>query len=384
MTINSPLLSLHHSIGRWSGVGPYYAMFPVAFAFDVIAEFSKAGEGVLDPFAGRASSIYAAAAQDRYACGIEINPVGWLYGQVKLNPATHEDVEARVVEIGTKAKFVRDTIVDEMPEFFHCCYTPQVLRYLLAARRHLHWKTNQVDATVMAIILIHLHGKIQNSFSNQMRQSKAMSPQYSVRWWREHNSLPPVLNPVVFLQKRLQWRYAKGVHELPKGVVLRGDSRQALKKPIGALTSRDHPYTLLFTSPPYYAITDYHYDQWLRLWMLGGPPHPVHGGGDSRNRFQSQLHYCELLCSVFKSSAKILDDRAVIYVRTDARAFTNRTTREVLKQVFPDKTMEVCAKPFSKQTQTALYGDKEDKPGEADIILRPRHVQITVPMNFNT
>ena len=27
---------------------------------------------------------------------------------------------------------------------------------------------------------------------------------------------------------------------------------------------------LLLTSPPYFGVTNYHYDQWLRLWLLGG------------------------------------------------------------------------------------------------------------------
>ena len=31
---------------------------------------------------------------------------------------------------------------------------------------------------------------------------------------------------------------------------------------------------LLITSPPYSNVTNYYYDQWLRLWLLGGPEYP--------------------------------------------------------------------------------------------------------------
>jgi len=44
---------------RWARFGPYYAMFPVEFAFDVVEKYSNEGDYIIDPFAGRGSSIYA-------------------------------------------------------------------------------------------------------------------------------------------------------------------------------------------------------------------------------------------------------------------------------------------------------------------------------------
>lgn len=38
---------------RWARYGPYYAMFPLEFAFDVVNKYSKEGDFILDPFAGR-------------------------------------------------------------------------------------------------------------------------------------------------------------------------------------------------------------------------------------------------------------------------------------------------------------------------------------------
>jgi hypothetical protein len=37
---------------------------------------------------------------------------------------------------------------------------------------------------------------------------------------------------------------------------------------------KDIKFSLLFITLPYYSITDYHADQWLRLWMLGGSETP--------------------------------------------------------------------------------------------------------------
>jgi len=69
---------------RWARLGPYYAMFPLDFAFDIVEEYSKKGDYIFDPFAGRFSSIFAGSVCERKGLGIEINPVGWLYGRVKL------------------------------------------------------------------------------------------------------------------------------------------------------------------------------------------------------------------------------------------------------------------------------------------------------------
>ena len=35
---------------RWARFGPYYAMFPVDFAFEVVEKYSKTGDYIIDPF----------------------------------------------------------------------------------------------------------------------------------------------------------------------------------------------------------------------------------------------------------------------------------------------------------------------------------------------
>ena len=57
-----------------------------------------------DPFAGRASSVFAGAAHGRPSIGIEINPVGWIYGKTKITPASKEKIRARLVEVTKIAK----------------------------------------------------------------------------------------------------------------------------------------------------------------------------------------------------------------------------------------------------------------------------------------
>ena len=370
--------SIGTPIGRWAGFGPYYAMFPIDFAFQVVREHCPEGGSIFDPFAGRGSSVYAAAAQARSGLGIELNPVGWLYSKAKLCPASEGAVLRRLKEIetlvgsSTHSSNIKQ-YAGSLPEFFRFCYSQRVLYFLIAARQNLRWRKSQVDATLMAILLVYLHAKAGSGLSNQMRQSKAMSPPYAIRWWREHDKEPPDIDPAQWLEERIKWRYAKGLPKLHHASVWLGDSTNQASQVTRCISrGQKQRFDLLFTSPPYFAITNYHYDQWLRLWMLGSPPQPVAGQERSRGRFQSKVAYRELLLSVFSKSASLLDEDAVIYVRTDAREFTRTTTEEILHTIFPHKHLEVQERPYRKVTQTSLFGDNSTKPGDVDIILTPR------------
>ncbi len=105
--------------------------------------------------------------------------------------------------------------------------------------------------------------------------------------------------------------------------------------------------------------------------MLGEQPTPIRSRGEWQNKFESRSAYRRLLEEVFTGIHDMLTDDATIYIRTDARRFTLETTLEVLSQTYPTKQLQVIPRPIGRKTQTALYGDKSDKPGEMDIILEP-------------
>jgi len=356
---------------RWEGVGPYYAMFPIRFADAVVREYTNVGDTVLDPFAGRATAIFSAAVQGRLGLGIEVSPVGWVYAKAKLGPGKLEDVERRLVAIGRTANFFADD-ARALPAFFHRCFSRRVRRYLLAARSSLDWRRNRVDRTLMALLMVYLHGKEGQALSNQMRQTKSMSPQYAIDWWAEHGTEPPDIDPIEFMRDRIRWRYAKGVAETGESQVYMGNSIAVLPTITHRLRENRIPKAkLLLTSPPYYGVTNYHYDQWLRLWLLGFEPQAYVTRGKYQGRFTNLDEYQNMLTQVFAKASQAVQRNATIYVRTSKESLTRQATLDALTTAFPRKRLIERGRPFRKPTQTHLFGDKTPKKGEIDLILVP-------------
>lgn len=356
---------------RWEGVGPYYAMFPTRFSDEVVRRFTKTGDAVLDPFAGRGTAVFSAAHQGRTGYGIEICPVGWVYARTKLEPATQEHVLRRLntlVRLGPSYAPVADTL----PDFFEWCFAPDVRAFLMAAREELDWHRNRVDRTLMAFLLIYMHGKRDAALSNQMRQTKAMAPKYAVRWWQERDLKPPKIDILSFLTKRIIWRYAKGLTETATSVVYLGESQSVLPRIAHHIRSR-HPegVKLLLTSPPYFSVTNYHYDQWLRLWLLGGPATDsrVPGRHELQGKFEHPARYAEMLRAVFNICRGILQPDAIVYVRTGTQDSTLTPTLDALTSAFPSSTLAQEARPYSHPTQTQLFGTVKGSRGDIDIVM---------------
>lgn len=358
---------------RWASFGPYYAMFPVSFARSVIAEHTSVGDLIVDPFSGRGTSLFCAYEAGRQAVGSELNPVGWVYSVTKLNPAAEDLVLTRLSSLACQAQESKPSR-EGLSVFFERCFCPRVLDFLLIARANLNWRNSVVDRTLMAFILTYLHGKIGDSgqpqaLSNQMRQTKAMAPDYSVRWWEANGfRSPPDICPSEFLRSRISWRYKHGAPRFDRLASKLGDCRKVIMR---EGKRRPAEAKLLLTSPPYCGVTSYYYDQWLRFWMLGDSSHPTREGEQWKSKFENAEAYRSLLFQAFSACQPLLANDAKLYVRTDARPLTLDATLQVLRQLFPKKHLAIVEAPFTKPTQTFLFGDKSLKPGEVDIILQP-------------
>jgi hypothetical protein len=221
----------------------------------------------------------------------------------------------------------------------------------------------------MALLLVYLHGKRGQALSNQMRQTKAMSPRYAMKWWSDREMRAPKIDPVSFMTDRIEWRYALGEPRTRRSSrMYLGCSTRLLPTARQSIVQRA---SLLFTSPPYLGLTNYHYDQWLRLWLLGEAPNARRKAGNHRAKFENRENYAGLLERIFRLASRVMTDDAVVYVRTGKQRATYEPTRAALRKAFPRHRIYRHLRPFKRPTQTSLFGDHQKKAGELDLILRP-------------
>ena len=360
---------------RWAGIGPYYAMFPSVFSDEVVNRFTGPGEVVFDPFAGRGTAIYSAVTQGRKARGVEVSPVGYVYSNAKLAGVDRRAVERRLFDLCESAPGYGPR-TREGPEFYRRCFGRRSMEFLLAARDSLRWKDDAVDRVLMAFVLVSLHGRRGESLSNQMRQTTAMSPDYCVRWWKARGMPAPEVDVREFLLKRIRWRYARGQPRAYRDRVRLGDSRDVLKKGGSLHRSLKGRVKLLLTSPPYHDVTNYYLDQWLRLWLLGGPWLPkAEEGRRYGGKFSGKRRFVELIAEVFGKCASLLREDGVVYVRTGADESTQSATREVLRASFPGWRLgkrETGEAPEWLEKAYGRGGARHRKGGEVDLVMQPR------------
>lgn len=364
----------HHQKARdrWARLGPYLAMFPHQYAVNIVDKYTKPGDAVLDPFAGRFTSVVAAGYSGRLGVGIEISPLGYLYGKAKLHTAQRRgDLLRRITEIsrlsGRYWKKSRD-----MDNFFRMCYCDSVLRFLLACKDHLNWKNSPVDATLMAQVLTSLHHGLNRGLSNQMWQVKSMAPNYSIDWWKENGfKKPPEINPAAFLSDRIKWRYRYGAPPIIH------DSRAYWRDSALFLDNMPRPcndsgkFQLLLTSPPYYNMMNYYKDQWLRLWMLGGEPYPQENNHKHKKRFGNKTAYEDLLRSVFKKCVTMMDEKSIIVVRTGADRYTSKITQKILTESFPLHYIKTSNCSSAPKNRTSMLNLDAPISKDRDLILMP-------------
>ena len=190
------------------------------------------------------------------------------------------------------------------------------------------------------------------------------------KWWKKNKlTKPPEVNPIEFIIKKVNWRYEKGKPEAFDSKIVFGDSTVELEKIVPKAQETGIRFSLLFTSPPYCSVTDYYADQWLRLWLLGGPEVSKSKQQKHKGRFVSRDDYCKLLDTVFGNCANIMAENSIIYVRTDKREFTFNATLEILKKHFSKHKTKIVERLFLKRTQTEMHGNKSTETGEMDIIM---------------
>jgi hypothetical protein len=313
---------------RFHSICPYFAMFPEAFVRRYVLAWTKRGDVVLDPFSGRGTTVFESLVNGRKGIGCDINPVAACLSKAKTNPPSLPLINDRLSELQRKARRFSSDAPEVSDEFFTTCFHENTLQQILFLRKHLDWRSSHVDCFIAALALGCLHGESHRTeacFSNRMPRTISTKPAYSVRWWNKNKCLPPERDVFPILATAAAYRFVSPVPAL-KGRVVECDARVAGQQ----LRNYKERVRLVVTSPPYLDITDYHEDQWLRLWFLGGNMRPSAGQGrDDRHRRVE--NYWKFLSEAWRGVAPLLNDLSQIVVRIGGTRLDADELREGLE-----------------------------------------------------
>jgi len=235
----------------------YMAMFPPSLPYYFIQKYSREGDIVLDPFAGRGTTPLEACLNNRVGIGVDKNPLAYLLTRSKVNVPKKTKIERRIDELegdyGSK-KFSLDDI-DWKIKMLYSNYT---LKQLLYLREELEWKKDNADAFIAAMIVGIMHGKTEGYLSISMPNTFSMSPNYVKRFIKKYKLKKPKRNVFELLRKKLERCYQK---PKIKGKAYCLDARNLSR-------INDKEIDLVITSPPYTRVITYGKYNWIRLWFL--------------------------------------------------------------------------------------------------------------------
>jgi hypothetical protein len=296
-------------------------MFPETFVEKWVERLTGPGDYVLDPFCGRGTTPFQALLMGRKAVASDINPVAYCVTRAKTNAPSAAAVRGRLTSLRREFRpSAWEHQRKQLPPFFRWAYSPLTLRQVIYLQSRLRWRESDVDCFIAALVLGALHGESSVSpsyLSNQMPRTISTKPAYSIKFWKERGLRPPVRDAFDLLRRQLDYRYQS---EPPSGraIVWHMDMRELPR------VKRMLPRTIAcaITSPPYLDVTSVEEDQWLRLWFLGGPPHPTYRLVSKDDRHENPVAYWRMVADMWRTLGLVLAPKADLVVRLGGKGST--------------------------------------------------------------
>jgi DNA methylase len=298
-----------------NGICPYFTMFPLNFPYSVLKEHAGIDDLVLDPFCGRGTTNYASRLLGLPSVGVDSNPVAVALTQAKLANTTASAVFEAALDILGEVDSPQD-----MPtgEFWEWAYHKDALPLICRLREGL-LKDCDSDArkALRAVLMGALHGpqgKVRQSyFSNQSTRTYAPKPRYSVNYWKKNHLLPQPVDVLEIIKVRAERFYSEET-TVAAGDVVHGDSRDR-NTMLSALKGNKVKWVI--TSPPYFGMSTYISDQWLRLWYVGGKPE-VDYSAAGQIKHSTSDHFTDQLKQIWQNVGSVCHLGARLIIRIGA------------------------------------------------------------------
>jgi site-specific DNA-methyltransferase (adenine-specific) len=404
----------------------YLASFPAALAHAFIARYSRPGDVVLDPFAGRGTVPLQACVEGRLGVGNDLNPFAHVLTAAKVSPPTAGEAAARLARLridwsfeasgwealgagltraagralgsegpgtggGGPAAPVLGLAIpsagsgasardgdEPVPLEVALAYHPRTLGQLLFVRSRLDL-TDRTDRFLAAAVTGILHGKSRSYLSDLMPNTFSMAPRYVRDFARRTAFVGPERDVFACLGEKLG-RLDRDDRPAVRGLALLGDARDAGPRMRAALRERALPdrARLVVTSPPYLRVLKYGYYNWLRAWFLGFDAAEIDRTLDDAHQREPYLVFLRETLAGLRPA--LADDAVVVVVIGDVEADRGKRIGDGVG--LADVAWRAAAEPegyrlagialdpvAAPRKMTKLWGDEAGRATKVDRIL---------------
>ncbi len=239
----------------------YIGAYPPSLAHYFIQQLSDEGQVVLDPFSGSGTTILEALLTNRRAIASDSFYYAYILSHAKAHPMTLNQFQHYLrAKIEESRKIAINEFDLQNPDLL-ASYSPSTLEQIVRLRAVLQYDESLEAKFTKSLICGILHGPSRMFLSLPQKDTVSSTPRYVERYSQEHNLIAPDRDIYECAINKAQ-RCLKAPFPQNNGQVYLADSRNL---EYVASNSVD----LIVTSPPYLAVLDYTWNNWLRVWWLG-------------------------------------------------------------------------------------------------------------------
>ena len=221
--------------------------------------FTKEGDVVYDPFAGRGTTLIEAALMHRKVVSNDVNPLSRLLVEPRLNIPTIEEIEYRLDSI----KLEKSKSAIDLSMFFHRDTESEIisLKNQLGA--------SSIDNWIRMVATNRLTGHSAGFFSGYTLPPNQAASQKSQKVINERLGIAPpykntkeiILKKSKSLQRNLNSKIVEELEIIGQSAIFSDEDSSDTPHIL------DSSINLTVTSPPFLNIVKYTDDNWLRCWF---------------------------------------------------------------------------------------------------------------------